>query len=62
MPDDERSRKRSVLNRKRRNVMKRAGMSPEKACKMLRHGTVHGKPLTSKQKGALGARCGDRGK
>lgn len=56
MPHKERRR----LNSKRRNVMKKAGMSPEKACKMLRDGTAHGKPLTPAQKRALGVRCGDR--
>jgi hypothetical protein len=49
-----------VLNKKRRNVIK--GMSPEKACKIMRHGEIGDEPLTKKQKGAFGALCGKRGK
>lgn len=33
-------------------------VSKEKAKKILRDGTVHGKPLTSKQKAFFGARAG----
>lgn len=55
----ERSKKRAVLNKKRRNVIK--GMSPHKACKILKHGEIGGESLTKKQKGAFGALCGKRG-
>ena len=34
------------------------GISKEKAKKMLKEGTAHGKALTGKQKRALGARAG----
>jgi hypothetical protein len=60
VPDNR--KKRAALNKTRRDVMKKAGMTPEKACKMLRHGTAHGKKLTERQEGALGARCAQRGK
>ena len=35
-------------------------MTPEKACKIIKDGTVHGKPLTEKQRGMFGAKCGQR--
>jgi hypothetical protein len=56
----ESSKKRQVLNRKRRHVIK--GMSPHKACEIMRHGEIGGEPMTPKQKGAFGALCGKRGK
>ena len=31
-----------------------------KAKKILRHGTVHGKPLTKRQRGFLGGRAGGK--
>jgi len=33
-------------------------LTKRKARKILRHGTVHGKPLTAKQKRFMGARAG----
>jgi len=33
-------------------------LTVKKAKKILRHGEVHGKPLTKKQKGFFGARAG----
>lgn len=33
-------------------------ISPEKACKILKDGTVRGKPLTDRQRGLFGAICG----
>ena len=33
-------------------------VSPAKAKEILGHGTVHGKPLSKKQKGYFGARAG----
>jgi hypothetical protein len=33
-------------------------LTKKKAKKILRHGKVHGKPLTKKQKGFFGARAG----
>lgn len=36
--------------------------SPQKARKMLREGTAHGRPLTRKQRGMLGAAAGRRRK
>lgn len=38
------------------------GVTPEKACKIVKDGSVHGRPLTAKQRGMFGARCGQRGK
>jgi len=35
-----------------------AKLTKAKAKKILRHGEVHGKPLTKKQKGFFGARAG----
>lgn len=35
-----------------------AKISPQKAKKMLKEGMAHGKPLTQKQKGMLGAAAG----
>lgn len=35
-------------------------MTPEKACKIVKDGEVHGKPLTEDQKGMFGAKCGER--
>jgi len=37
-------------------------LTPTKAGKILKHGTVHGKPLTKKQKGFLGAVRGGNSK
>ena len=37
-------------------------MTPDKACKILHDGTVHGNPLTERQRGLFGARCGLRKK
>ena len=37
---------------------KPAQVSMEKSKEILRHGEVHGKPLTRKQKGFFGARAG----
>lgn len=54
-------------NRKRRKKGKSSipsrglDMTPDKACKILKDGTVHGKPLTSRQRGMFGAKCGERG-
>ena len=33
-------------------------VSKEKAAEIMKHGEVHGKPLTGKQKGYFGARAG----
>lgn len=33
------------------------GLSKAKARKILKHGKVHGKPLTKKQRGFMGARA-----
>lgn len=33
-------------------------LTQKKAKKILKHGEVHGKPLTNKQKGFMGARAG----
>lgn len=38
----------------------RLDMTPEKACKILKDGKVHGKRLTKKQRGLFGVRCGER--
>jgi hypothetical protein len=38
----------------------RSDVSPTKARKILRDGTVHGKTLTSKQKGMFGAIAGKK--
>lgn len=35
-------------------------MSPDKACQILKDGTVHGQKLTKKQRGLFGVRCGQR--
>lgn len=37
-------------------------MTPEKACKILKDGMVHGKALTKRQRGMFGALCGKRRK
>lgn len=37
-------------------------VTPEKACRILSDGAVHGHPLTEAQRGMFGARCGQRGK
>ena len=37
---------------------KPAQVSMEKSKEILRHGEVHGKPLSTKQKGFFGARAG----
>ena len=52
--------KRKKLNKKRRDVFKKAGFSPEKACMVLKEGRLHGRAISKNQRGALGARCGDR--
>lgn len=41
---------------------KKLDMSPSKACKILKDGSVHGHPLTEKQRGMFGAKCGEKGK
>ncbi len=48
--------------RKKRKGKPSAGldMSPDKACKILEDGTVHGKKLTKAQRGMFGAKCGQR--
>lgn len=35
-------------------------ITAEKACKILKDGQVHGKPLTKAQRGMFGAKCGER--
>jgi len=35
-------------------------MTPEKACQILKGGTVHDHPLTEAQRGLFGVRCGER--
>ena len=35
-------------------------MTPEKACQILKDGTVHDRPLTKAQRGLFGVRCGER--
>ena len=35
-----------------------AKLTQKKAKKILKHGSVHGKPLTKKQEGFMGARAG----
>ena len=40
--------------------MARHGPSRGKARKILRHGSVRGKPLTKKQRGFFGARAGGK--
>ena len=66
VPDNLRKRavatkeKRRKLNKKRRDVFKKAGFSPEKACMVLKEGRLHGRAISKNQRGALGARCGDR--
>lgn len=35
-------------------------MSPNKACQILKDGSVHGKKLTKKQRGMFGVRCGEK--
>ena len=37
---------------------KKHKVTQKKAKTILRHGSVHGKPLTKKQKGFMGARAG----
>jgi hypothetical protein len=39
-----------------------ANVTPEKACQILKDGTVHGQELTEAQKGLFGAICGKRDK
>lgn len=36
-----------------------AGGKGAKACTIMRHGKIGGKPLTKQQKGMFGARCGE---
>ncbi len=36
------------------------GMDPEKACQILKDGTVHGQELTESQRGMFGALCGEK--
>lgn len=38
----------------------RLAMTPGKACKIVKDGTAHGKPLTPAQRGMFGAKCGQR--
>lgn len=40
--------------------MKKEGMTPEKACKIMEDGETNGKKLSKKQKGMFGALCGQR--
>lgn len=40
--------------------LKKDGMSPSKACKILEDGETNGVPLSKKQKGMFGALCGQR--
>lgn len=35
-------------------------MTPEKACKILKDGETNGRPLTERQRGMFGAKCGER--
>src|SRR5262249_22662424 len=37
-----------------------ADVTPDKACRILHDGTVHGKPLTEAQRGLFGAICGKK--
>jgi hypothetical protein len=46
--------------RKRRSKKPFANVSAAKAELMLEEGTAHGRKLTKKQRGALGARVGER--
>jgi len=46
----------------RKSPSKRTSVSPAKACKILKDGTIMGKPLTGKQKGLFGVICGRRKK
>ena len=39
-----------------------SGVTPDKACKILKDGTAQGHPLTEAQRGMFGAVCGKRGK
>jgi hypothetical protein len=48
-----------VLVTNAKKPSKQLDMSPDKACKILKDGTVHGKPLTDSQKGMFGALCGE---
>ncbi len=41
-------------------MAKKKGPSPAKACKILKDGKVHGKKLTKKQRGLMGARCNEK--
>lgn len=64
------SAKRSKSTKKRKSAKKRsssnpgerpfAGMLDSKIRKVLKDGTLHGRPLTSAQKAALHARLGER--
>lgn len=49
-----------IRNRKKRKPSASLAMTPEKACKIVKDGQVHGKPLTDAQRGLFGARCGQR--
>lgn len=42
----------------KRNIVMAKKITQTKAKEILKHGTVHGKPLTKKQKGFMGARAG----
>lgn len=61
----EETKRRQVLNRKRKSVRRKRQPSKKipsaKACEILEHGEVHGKKLTSAQRGMFGAACA-RGK
>lgn len=50
-----------VDNAAKRSLLPKLDMTPEKACKIMRDGEVHGQPLTQKQKDLFGALCGKRG-
>jgi hypothetical protein len=50
-----------VVNKmKPSTALKKDGMTPEKACKIMEDGKVGGEWLTKKQKGLFGALCGER--
>ena len=45
------------MGRAAKNLNRKKVISSRKARKILRHGEVHGQPLTEKQKGFFGARA-----
>ena len=48
-----------ILNKSKSSSL---DMTAKKACKILKDGTVHGSPLSKKQKGLFGVKCGERKK